>query len=45
MTVPLAHAMHWGMWALYLLPVAIVLIASARSFAEQRRERAGEKPS
>ena len=28
------------MWVLYLVPVAIVLIASARSYMEQRRERA-----
>jgi hypothetical protein len=37
--LPLAHASHWALWALYLVPVVIVLIASARSFLEQRREQ------
>ena len=36
--LPLAHVSHWAMWAVYLVPVAIVLIASARAFMEQRRE-------
>jgi hypothetical protein len=37
--VPLAHVGHWYEWVPYLIPVAIVLIASARAFIQQRRER------
>lgn len=44
MTLPLAHVSHWATWVLYLVPVAIVLFASARSYLEQRRERTGEGP-
>jgi len=44
MTIPLAHVGHWTIWVLYLVPVAIVLFATVRSYLEQRRERAGEKP-
>jgi hypothetical protein len=33
-----AHAGHWAMWVLYLIPVLIVLAASARALMEQRRE-------
>ncbi len=36
--VLLAHAGHWALWALYLVPVIIVVAASIRSFVEQRRE-------
>jgi hypothetical protein len=38
--LPLAHVGHWAMWLLYLVPVVIVLIASARATIEQRRESA-----
>ena len=39
MMVPLlAHASHWAMWVLYLVPVLIVLAASARALIAQRRE-------
>jgi hypothetical protein len=34
----LAHAGHWAMWVLYLVPVLIVLAASVRALIEQRRE-------
>ena len=34
----LAHTGHWAMWVLYLVPVLIVLAASARAMLEQRRE-------
>ena len=33
-----AHVGHWAMWVLYLIPVLIVLAASARPLVEQRRE-------
>lgn len=36
--IVLAHAGHWAMWVLYLLPVVIVLGAAARALIEQRRE-------
>ena len=36
--IPLAHVGHWAIWVLYMVPVVIVLIASARSYMEQRRE-------
>ncbi|MDP9228592.1 MAG: hypothetical protein M3M99_06000 [Actinomycetota bacterium] len=35
----LAHAGHWAMWVLYLVPVVIVLVATGRAFLEERRER------
>jgi hypothetical protein len=34
----LAHAGHWALWVLYLVPVLIVLGAAGRAFIEQRRE-------
>jgi len=34
----LAHVGHWWMWVLYLVPVLVVLAASARALIEQRRE-------
>lgn len=34
----LAHAGHWAMWILYLLPVLIVLGATAKAFRDGRRE-------
>ena len=43
MTLPLAHVGHWTVWILYLVPVAIVLFATVRSYLEQRRERLGQK--
>ncbi len=42
----LAHAGHWTLWVLYLVPVFIVLAASARAMIQQRREsRDGEAES
>ena len=38
MTLLLAHAGHWALWALYLVPVIIVLGASLHAFLAQRRE-------
>lgn len=34
----LAHATHWAMWILYLVPVVIVLAATVKAFVDQRRE-------
>ena len=34
----LAHAGHWALWVLYLVPVIIVLAASVNSFRQQRRD-------
>jgi len=34
----IAHLGHWWIWVLYLVPVLIVLAASARALLEQRRE-------
>ena len=34
----LAHAGHWAMWVLYMVPVVIVLAASLNAFLAQRRE-------
>jgi hypothetical protein len=36
----LAHAGHWALWVLYLVPVIIVLAATARAFITERRSRA-----
>ena len=36
--VPLAHVAHWWLWALYAVPVLVVLAASVRALLEQRRE-------
>jgi tellurite resistance protein TehA-like permease len=36
--LPVAHVGHW-LWALYLPPVAIVVVSIARSKASERRER------
>ncbi|MGH2923260.1 MAG: hypothetical protein ACRDKH_04440 [Solirubrobacterales bacterium] len=35
----LAHAGHWLLWVLYLVPVLIVLAATIRAFREERRSR------
>ena len=43
--VLLAHAGHWYEWVPYLIPVVIVLIASARAFIHQRRERREGDPA
>ena len=42
--IPLAHVGHWSIWVLYMVPVVIVLIASARAFMEQRRESRADQP-
>jgi hypothetical protein len=34
----LAHVGHWYVWALYAIPVLIVLAASLRAFWQQRVE-------
>jgi hypothetical protein len=34
----LAHVGHWWTWVLYLIPVIVVIAASARALIEQRRE-------
>ena len=38
----LAHAGHWAMWVLYMIPVVIVLAASLNAFLAQRRENRGQ---
>jgi hypothetical protein len=38
MPLLLAHVNHWLMWALYGVPIVIVLVASLHSFLVQRRE-------
>ena len=43
--VLLAHIGHWYEWVPYLIPVVIVLIASARTFIHQRRERREAGPA
>ncbi|MGZ5311507.1 MAG: hypothetical protein ACXWZW_11490 [Solirubrobacterales bacterium] len=35
----LAHATHWAMWVLYLLPVLIVLAATAKAFIDAKRDQ------
>jgi hypothetical protein len=35
----LAHAGHYALWVLYVLPVLIVVLAIARNAIAQRRER------
>ena len=39
----LAHAGHWAMWVLYLVPVVIVLGASVNALIAQRREDRGQE--
>jgi hypothetical protein len=39
--LPLAHAGHYLMWVLYLVPVVIVLAATLKAFLDQRREGRG----
>jgi hypothetical protein len=39
----LAHAGHWALWFLYLVPVIVVLGASINSFRAQRREGPGNE--
>jgi hypothetical protein len=34
----LAHAGHWTLWVLYLVPVVIVLGATIKAFVDQRRD-------
>jgi hypothetical protein len=33
-----AHVGHWWMWGIYAVPFAVVLVATVRSFIQQRRE-------
>jgi hypothetical protein len=37
--LPLAHAGHYAIWALYVLPVLVVVGAIVRSAIAQRRDR------
>jgi hypothetical protein len=43
--VLLAHTGHWYEWVPYLIPVVIVLVASARALIHQRRERREGDPA
>jgi hypothetical protein len=42
--LPLAHAGHYTLWVLYVLPVLIVVGAILRSAIAVRREDRGEEP-
>ena len=37
--LPLAHAGHYALWVLYVLPVLVVVGAIVRSAIAQRRDR------
>jgi cytochrome c-type biogenesis protein CcmH/NrfF len=44
--LPIAHAGHWAIWALYLVPVVIVLgsiVVQLRR--ERRKENAADEPA
>jgi len=41
--IPLAHAGHWALWLLYLVPVVIVLFATAQAFVRERRARRSDE--
>jgi flagellar biosynthesis/type III secretory pathway M-ring protein FliF/YscJ len=44
--LPLAHAGHYALWVLYVVPVLIVAFAIVRSTIAQRRARSeGEEPN
>lgn len=43
-SIVLAHAGHWALWVLYMVPVVIVLIATAKAFIDGRREDAANQP-
>jgi hypothetical protein len=43
-SLPLAHAGHWALWVLYLVPVVIVLAATLKAFLDQRRDDGGSQP-
>lgn len=40
--LPLAHAGHYAVWILYVLPVLIVVVAIVRSMIVQRRGQRGD---
>jgi cytochrome c-type biogenesis protein CcmH/NrfF len=40
LVLPIAHAGHWAIWALYLVPVVIVLGSIVVQRRRERRERA-----
>jgi len=40
--LPLAHAGHYALWVLYVLPVLVVVGAIVRSAIVTRREEEGE---
>ncbi|HVQ57881.1 MAG TPA: hypothetical protein VMS60_03130 [Solirubrobacterales bacterium] len=42
--LPLAHAGHYALWILYVLPVLIVVGAIVRSALAQRRDHESEEP-
>lgn len=43
MTLPLAHAGHYVAWALYALPVLVVLAAIVRTMLTERRVKREEE--
>jgi len=44
MSLPLAHASHWAIWVLYLVPVVIVLAATLKAYLGQRRDQRQQQP-
>ena len=40
--LPIAHAGHWAIWALYAVPVFVVLGSIALQLRRERREAASE---
>ncbi|HEX5609223.1 MAG TPA: hypothetical protein VFX45_03925 [Solirubrobacterales bacterium] len=41
MTLPLAHAGHYALWVVYLVPVLVVIAGIVRSAMVGRRDRDG----
>ncbi|HET8975356.1 MAG TPA: hypothetical protein VFN15_01905 [Solirubrobacterales bacterium] len=39
MPLLLAHTGHWAMWVLYLVPVVVVLAATAKAFVDAKRDQ------
>jgi hypothetical protein len=42
--LPIAHAGHWALYGLYLVPVLIVLASIATAVVRDRRARRGGEP-
>jgi hypothetical protein len=42
--LPLAHTGHYALWALYVLPVLVVIGATIRSAVAQRQDEEGDEP-